>query len=59
MKGNKFTIKINKDPFDILKENSQQRKERLAGRRLTTQTLPNKKKKSRAQIKQQFHREIY
>ena len=56
MKKNKFVIKLNKDAFDILKENDQQRKERLAGRRLTTQTVPNKKKQSRAQIKQQIYR---
>ncbi len=59
MKKNDFIIKINRTASDMLKENNQQRKERLAGRRLTTQIVPNKKKKSRAQMKQQFHRGEY
>lgn len=59
MKKNNFVIKINRNTFDVLKENSQQRKERLVGRRLTTQTVPNKKKQSRAQMKQKFNRGEY
>ena len=59
MKKNSFVIKINRTALDMLKENSQQRKERLAGRRLTTQTVPNKKKQSRAQMKQKFCRGEY
>lgn len=59
MKKNKFVIKLNRSASDMLKENDQQRKERLAGRRLTTQTVPNKKKRSRAQMKQKFNRGEY
>lgn len=59
MKKNKFVIKLNRNAFDVLKENDQQRKERLAGRRLNTQTVPNKKKQSRAQMKQKFNRGEY
>ena len=59
MKKRDFIIKIDRNAFDVLKENSQQRKERLAGRKLTTQTVPNKKKKSRAQMRQQFYRGEY
>lgn len=59
MKKSKFVIKLNRSASDILKENDQQRKERLAGRRLNTQTVPNKKKQSRAQMKQKFNRGEY
>ena len=59
MKKNKFVIKLNRNASDLLKENDQQRKERLAGRRLNTQTAPNKKKQSRAQMKQKFNRGEY
>ena len=59
MKKRDYIIKINRSAFDVLKENDQQRKERLAGRRLTTQTVPNKKKQSRAQMKQKFNRGEY
>lgn len=59
MKKNKFIINIDRNAFSVLKENSQQRKERLAGRRLGTQTVPNRKKQSRAQMKQRFSREEY
>ena len=59
MKKNNFVLQIKRTTVDLLKETPQQRAERLAGRRLTTQTVPNKKRKSRAQMKQQFHRGEY
>ena len=55
----RMVISTDRKPEDILKENKEQRTERLAGRNLSTQVIPNKKRKTRAQLKQRFDKEGY
>lgn len=46
-------LKIKTDPTSLLKETNEERIQRInSSRRLSTQTVPNKKKLSRAQQKQ-------
>lgn len=50
-------IKVDRDPSSILKETNEERIARInSSRRLNTQTVPNKKKLSRAQQKQLDHK---
>lgn len=55
----KVTIKVKRNPTSITKETNQERVDRInSSRKLGTQTIPNKKKISRAQQKQRDHREV-
>lgn len=55
----KVTIKVKRNPTSITKETNQERIARInSSRKLETQTIPNKKKISRAQQKQRDHREV-
>ena len=55
----KVTIKVKRNPTSITKETNQERIDRInSSRKLGTQTIPNKKKISRAQQKQRDHREV-
>ena len=55
----KITIKVIHNPTSIIKETNQERIARInSSRKLETQTIPNKKKISRAQQKQRDHREV-
>lgn len=55
----KITIKIKCNPTSTTKETNQERIDRInSSRKLGTQTIPNKKKVSRAQQKQRDHREV-
>lgn len=50
-------IKVDRNPSSILKESNEERIARInSSRRLSTQTVPNKKKLSRAQQKQLDHK---
>lgn len=52
-------IKTKCNPTSLVKETNQERIDRInASRRLSTQTIPNKKKISRAQQKRRDHKEI-
>lgn len=55
----KVTIKVKCNPTSITKETNQERIDRIkSSRKLGTQTIPNKKRISRAQQKQRDHREV-
>lgn len=55
----KIIIKTKYDPTSLIKETNQERLDRInASRKLSTQTIPNKKKVSRAQQKHRDHKEI-
>lgn len=55
----RIVIKTKCDPTSLIKETNQERVDRInASRRLSTQTIPNKKKISRAQQKHRDHKEM-
>lgn len=55
----KIKIKVEKDPLSIIKEDNEQRVNRINNsRRLGTQIIPNKKKLSRNQLKANLHRDL-
>ena len=55
----KIIIKTKYDPTSLIKEANQERIDRInASRKLSTQTIPNKKKVSRAQQKHRDYKEI-
>lgn len=56
----KITIKLNNDAVHLIKENNNQRIERInSSRKMGTQVLPNKKKLTRAQQKQRNLKEVF
>ena len=55
----KIVIKTKYDPTSLIRETNRERIGRInASRKLGTQTIPNKKKVSRAQQKHKDHKEL-